>query len=242
MAEASLRADRSGSPHLIVLALDTALANCSVCLFDAQRDKVVASESAMLGKGHAEALLPMLERVIAKLEGGWNSVERIGVVVGPGSFTGLRVGIAVARAAALATGRPVVGVTTLAALAAPLAGASEDVPIAVAIDARHGNVFFQLFSPEGLPRDEPAALALDEAAQRLGDRPVHLVGSASPALHSVLPQSGRMARPIPADAVLDIVYVAKLAAVADPKTSPPDPVYVKSADARPLAEQGMVAK
>ena len=227
---------------MIVLALDTALAACSVCLFDAQRDKVIASESAMIGKGHAEALLPMLERVIAKLDGGWSAVDRIGVVVGPGSYTGLRVGIAAARAVALATGRPAIGVTTLAALAAPLVGVSEDVPIAAAIDARHGNLFFQLFSPEGRPLGEPAALSLAEAAQRIGDRPVHLVGSASPALHSVVSQTGGMARSSLAEAAPDIVCVAKLAAAADPKASPPDPVYVKPAQARPLAEQGMAAR
>jgi tRNA threonylcarbamoyladenosine biosynthesis protein TsaB len=223
---------------LIVLALDTALAACSVCLFDTERDKVVASESAMLGKGHAEALLPMVERVIAKLDGGWSRVERIGVVVGPGSYTGLRVGIAAARAAALATGRPAVGITTLAALAAPLVGVCEDVPIAAAIDARHGNLFFQLFSPEGRPLEEPAALSLAEAAARIGERPVHLVGSAAPALQSVLSQAGGTAKSSLAEAVPDIVCVAKLAASADPRKAPPDPVYVKSADARPLAEQG----
>jgi tRNA threonylcarbamoyladenosine biosynthesis protein TsaB len=222
---------------LNVLALDTALTACSVCLFDTERDKVIASESANLGKGHAEALLPMLERVIAKLDGGWGCVQRIGVVVGPGSYTGLRVGIAAARAAALATGRPAVGVTTLAALAAPLVAVSEDVPIAVAIDARHGNLFFQLFSPDGRPLEEPAALSLAEAAARLGERPVHLVGSASPALQAALSQAGGMAKSSLADAIPDIVCVAKLAAGADPRKAPPDPVYVKGADARPLAER-----
>src|SRR5271169_2956344 len=86
-----------GGLSLIVLALDTALAACSVGLFDTERDKVVASDTALLRRGHAEALVPMIERVIAKLEGGWTAVSRIGVVVGPGSFTGLRVGIAAAR-------------------------------------------------------------------------------------------------------------------------------------------------
>jgi len=227
---------------LIVLALDTALTACSVCLFDTQRDKVIASESAMLGKGHAEALLPMLERVIAKLEGGWSAIGRIGVVVGPGSYTGLRVGIAVARAAALASERPAVGVTTLAALAAPLVGGTEDVPIAAAIDARHGNLFFQLFSAEGRALGVPVALTLAQAAERLGERPVHLVGSASPALYSTLSQAGGAPKSSLPDAAPDIVSVAKLAAVADPRISPPDPVYVKPAEARPLAEQGMASR
>jgi tRNA threonylcarbamoyladenosine biosynthesis protein TsaB len=223
--------------QLIVLALDTALAACSVCLFDAARDKVIASESLLLGRGHAEALLPMLERVIAKLDGGWAKVERIGVVVGPGSFTGLRVGISAARAAALAIGCPAVGISTLAALAAPLVGVSEGTPIAAAIDARHGNVFFQIFSSEGQPLGAPAALSLEESVARIGERPVHLVGSASPALQEALARAGGIARSSVAEAVPDIVCVAKLAVAADPRTAPPDPLYVKRADARPLAER-----
>ncbi|MFI5015003.1 MAG: tRNA (adenosine(37)-N6)-threonylcarbamoyltransferase complex dimerization subunit type 1 TsaB [Hyphomicrobiales bacterium] len=222
---------------MIVLALDTALAACSVCLFDSDRDKVLASESAILGRGHAEALLPMLERVVAKLDGGWEGIARIGVVVGPGSFTGLRVGIAAARAAALATGRPAVGVTTLTALAAPLVGISDGAPIAAAIDAKHGNLFFQVFSPEGRPLDEPAALPLEEAAFRIGERPIHLVGSGSSALQAALSRAGGVVKSSLAEAVPDIVCVAKLAADADPRRAPPNPLYIKGANARPLAEQ-----
>jgi tRNA threonylcarbamoyladenosine biosynthesis protein TsaB len=222
---------------LIVLALDTALASCSVCLFDSRRDKVIASESAMLGRGHAEALLPMLERVIAKLDGGWPKVERIGVVIGPGSFTGLRVGIAAARAAALAIPCPVIGISTLAALAAPLFAVSEGVPIAAAIDARHSNVYFQIFSPEGRPLGDPVALSLDEAASRIGAEPVHLVGDAAQALQAAVLQAGGVVKSSLFEAVPDIVSVAKLAVVTSPRKAPPDPLYVKGADARPLAER-----
>ncbi len=222
---------------MIVLALDTALASCSVALFDAAHDKVIASESVMLGRGHAEALLPMLERVIAKLDGGWAKVSRIGVTTGPGSFTGLRVGIAAARAAALAIGCPVVGISTLAALAAPLIAVSEGVPVAVAIDARHDNLYFQMFSPEGQPLGEPVASSLDETVRRIGEQPVHLVGSAAQALQVALLRAGGSVRSSLAEGVPDIVSVAKLAVVADPRRAPPDPLYVKSADARPLAEQ-----
>lgn len=222
---------------MIVLALDTALAACSVGLFDTERDKVVASDTALLRRGHAEALVPMMERVIAKLEGGWTAVSRIGVVVGPGSFTGLRVGIAAARAAALATKRPAVGVTTLAALVAPVIAISEGSPVAAVIDARHCNVFFQLFSSEGHPLCDPAVLAVSEAAARLAEQPVHLVGTGSPAVRAALSQLGVIIRSSDADAVPDIVYVAKLAAAADPAKALPTPLYVKTAAAKPLAEQ-----
>jgi tRNA threonylcarbamoyladenosine biosynthesis protein TsaB len=222
---------------LIVLALDTALAACSVGLFDTERDKVLASESALLHRGHAEALLPMIERVIAKLEGGWSALSRIGVIVGPGSFTGLRVGIAAARAAALATKRPAVGITTLAALAAPAIAISEGLPVASVIDARHSNVFFQLFSPEGAAFCEPAVLSADEAAARITEQPVHLVGSGSLAVRAALSRLGAMARSYDADATPDIVSLAKLTAAADPATAPATPLYIKAAGAKPMAAQ-----
>jgi tRNA threonylcarbamoyl adenosine modification protein YeaZ len=222
---------------LIVLALDTALVSCSVCLFDSRRDKVLASESVMIGRGHAEAILPMLERVTAKLDGGFTKVERIGVVIGPGSFTGLRVGIAAARAAGLAIPCPVLGISTLAAFAAPLVAVSDGVPIAAAIDARHGNVYFQMFSPEGRPLRDPAALPLEVAAERIGADPVHLVGTAAQALQSAVSRAGGTVKSSLVEASPDIVSVAKLAATTSPKKAPPDPLYVKGADARPMAAQ-----
>ncbi|MBV8963914.1 MAG: tRNA (adenosine(37)-N6)-threonylcarbamoyltransferase complex dimerization subunit type 1 TsaB, partial [Hyphomicrobiales bacterium] len=137
---------------MIVLALDTALTACSVCLFDTQRDKVIASESAMLGKGHAEALLPMLERVIAKLEGGWSAIGRIGVVVGPGSYTGLRVGIMSAKAFAYATGCALVAVDTFAAIALQAPESVERLDVLA--DAQQGKVYAQTFARSS-PRERP---------------------------------------------------------------------------------------
>jgi tRNA threonylcarbamoyl adenosine modification protein YeaZ len=220
---------------LIVLALDTALASCSVCLFDSRRDKVLASETALLGRGHAEALLPMLERVMAKLDGGFAKVERIGVVIGPGSFTGLRVGIAAARAAALAIPCPVIGISTLHALAAPLVAVSEGVPIAACIDARHGNIYFQLVSGEGRPLREPAVLSLDDAAARIGSEPVHIVGNAAQALEAAVTSAGGVVKTTLVEAGPDIVSVAKLAVTTSPRNAPADPLYIKGADARPMA-------
>ena len=227
---------------MIVLALDTALASCSVCLFDSERDKVVASESAMLGRGHAEALLPMVERVVAKLDAGWQGIGRFGVVVGPGSYTGLRVGISAARAAALATGRPAVGITTFAAFAAPLVAVSEGVAIAVAIDAKHGNVFFQIFSPEGRAAGEPAALSLELAVERIGGEPLHLAGSGASLLQAALSRVGRAAKSVIVEAAPDIVSVAKLTVSAHPRMAPADPLYIKGADARTLAEQAEASR
>src|SRR5690606_23035390 len=104
-----------------------------------------ASESVPLVRGHAEALMPLIRRIMHQAGLAFAELDRIAVTVGPGSFTVLRVGISAARGIALAAGKPAVGLSTLAAYAAPLIAADDTVPVVAAIDARHGHVYFQAF-------------------------------------------------------------------------------------------------
>ena len=94
-----------------ILAIDTALDLCSACVATDVPDALLAQETLVLARGHAEALLPLVERVMARIEGGFESLTRVAVTVGPGSYTGLRVGLSAARAVGLAAAVPVVGVT-----------------------------------------------------------------------------------------------------------------------------------
>ena len=82
------------------LAIDTALNGCSACVLETGAAEPLAMETLPIERGHAEALLPLVERVMAKVEGGFGSLDRVAVTVGPGSFTGLRVGLSAARAIA----------------------------------------------------------------------------------------------------------------------------------------------
>src|SRR5205814_1841792 len=100
-------------------------------------------------RGHAEALVPLLARVMDKAYVAFFELDRIAVTTGPGSFTGLRVGISAARGIALTVRKPAIGLSTLAAYAAPHIAADDTVPIAVAIDARHDHVYLQVFGPRG---------------------------------------------------------------------------------------------
>src|ERR1700709_1809437 len=102
-----------------ILAIDTALGQCAACVLDTAEPEPPAREAIAMERGHAEALLPLLDRVITQVDGRFSTLDRVVVTVGPGSFTGLRVGIAAARAVGLAADIPVVGVTTLSALLAP---------------------------------------------------------------------------------------------------------------------------
>ena len=102
-----------------VLAIDTALEACAAAVLDTEHGRM-ASESLPMVRGHAEALMPLIERVMQQADMSFAALDRVGVTTGPGSFTGLRVGIAAARGIALAAQKPAVGLSTLAAYAAPL--------------------------------------------------------------------------------------------------------------------------
>src|SRR6266567_1894140 len=103
-----------------VLAIDTALEACAAAVLDAASGKFLASETLAMSRGHAEALMPLIARVMDAAGLEFAELDRIAVTVGPGSFTGLRVGISAARGIALAAGKPAIGLSTLAGFAAPL--------------------------------------------------------------------------------------------------------------------------
>src|SRR3954471_12066678 len=128
-----------------VLAIDTALEACSAAIFDSDAGRVTASESLAMPRGHAEAIMPMVARVMDRADAGFQDIERVVVTIGPGSFTGLRVGIAAARGIGLAAGKPVVGVSTFAAFAAPCIAEDGAQTVMVAVDARHDHVYLQMF-------------------------------------------------------------------------------------------------
>ena len=114
-------------------------------------------------RGHAEALMPLIARVLARSNLDFSALDRVAVTTGPGSFTGLRVGIAAARGIALAAGKPAIGLSTLAAFAAPLIAADDTLPVVVAIDARHDHVYLQVFGPGGRTLVAPRITPLREA-------------------------------------------------------------------------------
>ena len=215
-----------------ILAIDTALDACSACVATDVYDDLLAEESMTLSRGHAEALLPLLERVVSRVEGGFESLDRVAVTVGPGSYTGLRVGLSAARAIGLATGIPVVGVTTLSALLAPLLATNGEGLIAAAIDARHGSVYLQAMTiAEGIVVP-PSLVGLEEAAGLIGAGAVTLVGSGAPALAALVKARGIAA--VVADAgPPQIAWIASLGLLADPDQALARPLYLRGPDAAP---------
>lgn len=206
---------------MFVLGLDTCLAACSVAVSDGAR--VLAHESEVMARGHQERLAPMAERVMAAAGLPFASLQRIGVTVGPGSFTGLRVGLAFAKGLAAALDAKLVGIGSLEALAEEVDGLAFAV-----VDARRDQVYLQAFEA-GRPLMAPDALELGTAAARIAEvaagRPMTLVGSGAPLLRDFAP-GARVLTPEGADAR----HVARLAAARAP--GPVRPLYLRAPDAR----------
>jgi tRNA threonylcarbamoyladenosine biosynthesis protein TsaB len=220
-----------------VLAIDTALGACAACILqvgaqDAEPEPPI-QESLAMERGHAEALMPLIERVVKRSEGGFPGIDRIAVSVGPGSFTGLRVGISAARAIALGTGKPCVGVTTLSAYAAPVVASGVGTLVAAAVDARHGQVYLQVFGPAGRTVVAPLIVPARDAARQLGTGMVRIVGSGAGVLLAEALAIGLDAAVVDDGAAPDILWVARLGAVAVAERAPPKPVYLRPPDAKP---------
>ncbi len=205
---------------MILLAVDTTLEACQAAVLDGET--VLAVRSEPMHRGHQERLAPLVAEVLAAAGVQPRALQRVGVTIGPGSFTGLRVGLAFAKGLALARRIPCVGVSTLAALAAsaPPGGLT-----AAVIDAGRGQVWLQLFEA-GQPAGAPLALTIEDAAKRLrAQAPRRLVGSGAGLVQ--LPGVEALPRAAP-----DPVAIARLAAQAPAEEASPRPIYLRAPDAR----------
>lgn len=212
-----------------ILALDSTLSACSVAVL--AEGEVRAVRRQAMARGQAEALLPMARAALDEAGLVFDDLDRLAVTIGPGSFTGLRIGLAAARGLALAAGLPLVGVTTLEALAAAVDPAARQGRVTVAlIDSRRGDVFVQAFGADSAPLSEPAAVdpaALDAV---LPAGPLLLAGDAAPAALEILRLAGRDAALASGSAAPDPVAVARLAAVRPVPDGPVTALYLRAPD------------
>lgn len=203
------------------LVIDTALGLCTAAVCEA--DQVVGIRSETMARGHAEKLAGFVRDAVEQSAGGFGSVERIGVTRGPGSFTGVRVGIACALGLGQSLGRPVIGIPTLQALVWSLQGGPSGHTLAL-IDARRGEVYVQKYL-DGLPFDEPRATTVDVAREILtnGDHSWRLVGSGASLLTPLSPASLTEADPL---------ALAALTERLDPALNLARPLYLRAPDAK----------
>jgi tRNA threonylcarbamoyladenosine biosynthesis protein TsaB len=208
-----------------ILAIDTCEANCSAALV--REGDPVFQASEPLGRGHAERLLPMIESLLAEAALDYSDLRRIAVITGPGTFTGLRIGLSVARGLALALGVPCLGISSLTALAAQAQARGVAGPVHALIAGRGGQVFHQCFESRdgaGLPKSISVAANLDadDAHQQIESRSGYVLGSGVPLV---------MGRETASADIIDVAVLAGLVKGLAPADFPPEPYYLRAADA-----------
>lgn len=217
---------------VLTLAIDCSARFCSVALFSQSEDRILAAASPDIGRGHAEQLPAVLQLVLGQAGVDLSQIERIGVTVGPGSFAGIRVGVAFARGLALALDVPVVGVGSLEAIALPAAREYGKAVMAV-LDAKRDHVWAILVDADGTVT-EPAAERSPEAAAALAlETGCMIIGSGAALLATIN-------RSLQSHIIDDLVApkiadVARLAATLDPASNQAEPRYLRDADAKPQA-------
>jgi tRNA threonylcarbamoyladenosine biosynthesis protein TsaB len=218
---------------MLILAIDTALDACAAGVLDTEAGKLIAHESLPMKRGHAEALMPLIARVIEASGIGFAALDRIAVTTGPGSFTGLRVGLSAARGIALAANKPVVGLPTLTAYAAPIVSQNGEHPVISAIDARHDHVYLQAVSGNGSSLIRPCVASIEEALGASKFGAPHLVGNAAKILSDRWPAQALPPFKVDPQPAPDIAWVAWLGAAVSPNTAPARPFYLRAPDAKP---------
>lgn len=208
---------------MALLVIDTCLAACQVGV--AEGGRLIAGASEAMERGHQERLAPMAGEVMTRAGVAFADLAKIVVTIGPGSFTGLRVGLAFAKGLHLAAGAPLAGIGTLAALAETAVG---DGPVAALIDARRGHVYVQAFDA-GREVTQPDILPLPEATtrlQRLAGWPFAVVGPGAPLM---TPAAG--AARIAEIAAPSLEALARLGERAAPAADL-RPLYLRAPDAK----------
>jgi tRNA threonylcarbamoyladenosine biosynthesis protein TsaB len=216
-----------------ILAFDACFGGCSVAV--CQDGRVLAADAMAPGPGQADLLVQMLASTLTQSELTMDQVDRIAVTLGPGGFTGVRVGVAAARALMLATGKPVVATSSLHVMAAEARNHQDVVggrDLIVAVDALRGELYVQSFAASGVPTTAPHAIAVDDADWLAANRPLVIVGSGASFLGAAAKLRGLDVRVGLPTLLPSAQYLATLAAHLSPLTVL-SPLYLRAPDAKP---------
>lgn len=233
-----------------ILSFDTCWQACSVCVAEVQTSStpskidILAHEFAAMATGQAEALPVMLRDVLAKAGCTAHDIDRIAVPYGPGSFTGVRISVAAARALSLSTGADIVACSSLALIAAGVLCAPDradfpspaaDQDLLVAMDARRGEVYAQVFGPDPdwSKVAEPQLLKLPDAVDLTSTPSFAVIGTAARQIADEATKMGRTAKVLSNDDLPDAKHLARMAPTMKPLSAPLMPVYIRPPDAKP---------
>ena len=243
---------------MAILALDTCFGGCSAALLfpDRSGKDRIFERFEIIGRGHSEVLLGLVRSVMTAAGARYTEVETIAVTVGPGSFTGTRVGVAAARSLALAIGADLCGITSLEAMrrrARLELGAASDVSFEadgdetlVAIDARRNQIYILHPSTNTYLHTRPQIVSLEEAAE-IALQGFLIVGSGGPMISQELAEKNLTARTALHDLVPHAGDVAEivaqgLEAVPVRVFDPVKPIYLRPPDAKPQVGPNLVTR
>ncbi|MEM1198834.1 MAG: tRNA (adenosine(37)-N6)-threonylcarbamoyltransferase complex dimerization subunit type 1 TsaB [Pseudomonadota bacterium] len=212
---------------MFTLAFDTCLDACSVALIDGRQGTMVAARHELMNRGQAEALFPMIDETVNEAGLAPGDIAQVAVTSGPGTFTGVRIGLAAARGLAVASDLPVIALSSLHAIALCAIAADEpQCPVAALIDARRDEIYLAVYGPSGEEQLAPRAVPVDDALAALPDGDVLLAGSGAKLLSSGGVMSS--AHELPNAAVWGLP-----ASRMPASDTPPSPLYLRAADAKP---------
>ncbi|MFC5584977.1 tRNA (adenosine(37)-N6)-threonylcarbamoyltransferase complex dimerization subunit type 1 TsaB [Nitratireductor kimnyeongensis] len=213
-----------------ILAIDTAAALCAACVLDTQTDEMLGRHVLDLGKGHAEHVMSVIEGALQAAGLGYDALGAVAVSVGPGSFTGVRVGVSAARGLALALKVPAIGISTLEALGAEARDTLPGRTVLVALGQRAPSLFAAGFDSEGRVLLEPQSQSAQWLAGWASIENAVVYGVAA----ELVAEAGSPALDIQtAGATADILTFARLAATKEGSGEPPKPLYLRAPDAAP---------
>ncbi|EKF44245.1 peptidase M22, glycoprotease [Nitratireductor indicus C115] len=212
------------------LAIDTAAGFCAACVYDAQAGVELGRDVIELAKGHAEHVMAVIGRALENAGISYDRLDAVAVCVGPGSFTGVRVGVSAARGLALARGIPAIGVTSLEALAVEAREVSPGQAVLVALGQRAEGLFAAAYDAAGEVLMEAASVPVDDLAGWARKARPLLCGSAA---GLVAEKAGVTLAMGSLAATADIATYARLAAAGGTEGPRPKPLYLRAPDAAP---------
>ena len=216
---------------MILLAIDCSARLCAACVYDAGAGRELGRVVLDLGKGHAEHLMAVIAEALKNAGLSYRDLGAVAVSVGPGSFTGVRVGVSAARGLALALKIPAIGVTTLEALAAQAREEFPDRAVLVTLDGGREEIHAALYDEAAILRYGPAVATLAEMAGMASTNTPVLAGTLA---RKIADAAGGRFDFGPQDATADIAVYARLAA-GKGAGEKPHPLYLRAADAKPQA-------
>ncbi|NGN42552.1 tRNA (adenosine(37)-N6)-threonylcarbamoyltransferase complex dimerization subunit type 1 TsaB [Mesorhizobium sp. CGMCC 1.15528] len=215
-----------------LLAIDCSASLCAACVYDATAGRELGRKVLDLGKGHAEHLMAVIDEALNAGGLSFSDLGRIAVSIGPGSFTGVRVGVSTARGLALALEVPAVGVTTLEALAVETRDQLGPRNVLAALDGGRGEIQAAVYDAAGAVLFAPAVIDLNRATKLAAQFSPALAGTAAQMIAAAMPSQEFGLGPQVKTA--DIGTYARLAAVKEPGEKP-KPLYLREPDAKPQA-------